>query len=680
MRSLVSPRGWAVKSSGGKKVEQAMPVACEKCGHTLSSTGLCSRCLLQLGQQAQEGQEGMAPTSAHRPVAAYAARDSEELAKIRSLFPQYEVVELIGRGGMGAVYRAKQKSLDRTVAIKIIQDAVGDPTFAERFSREAKALARLSHPNIVTVHDFGRNESFYYLVMEFVEGVNLRQAIAARALEAGDALRVVEQVCQALQFAHSRGVVHRDIKPENILLTEDGTVKIADFGLAKLMDDNRQEVTLTATRQVMGTLAYMAPEQIDNSSRVDHRADIYSLGVVFYELLTGHLPLGRFEPPSALGQGIDQRVDPVVMKTLSRQPIDRYQAASELQSDVSRIVTEEVVPQPYWQQPLDPPAKPLNPPGRTHFADHGSWESDPGVSVPFKVRDVYAGFAEGYGRLTLYDDRVRLEWKVKDVMFGVLETSLHEKEIPLDEFSRIQIKKDYGLMVRLQLVSRSLGGLDPLPQREPGTTRLAIARGDIEAVRDWIQRHAMHPAFVSDQEGPLFGAGCGTNKNNPWAWVIPVLVAVVFLPMVVKKIRSSVSSERGDVVVDVTEGRAKPTLSVVNEDGVISYLHVPMSDIRIDREAEENGREAKQILIERNSLRRGQDWITANRIDDQSNIELRIEDRNITLQGRLIDKTQGDSASLVYVIEDFRSGAAAKLRELISGKEESGSKSTSKSE
>ncbi|MCB1630173.1 MAG: serine/threonine protein kinase, partial [Xanthomonadales bacterium] len=167
----------------------------------------------------------------------------------------------------------------------------------ERFAREARTLAKLSHSNIVTVFEFGEREGLYYLMMEYVDGLNLREAIQTAALDPSDALEIVSQVCAALQYAHEEGVVHRDIKPENVLLDSRGRVKIADFGLAKLLGLSPIEITLTATHQVMGTFHYMAPEQLERPLEVDHRADIYSLGVVFYELLTGELPLGRFKLP-----------------------------------------------------------------------------------------------------------------------------------------------------------------------------------------------------------------------------------------------------------------------------------------------------------------------------------------------------------------------------------------------
>jgi serine/threonine protein kinase len=254
-----------------------------------------------------------------------------------SLFPQLAILELIGQGGMGAVYKARQTKLDRLVAVKILPAEWGqDPAFAERFAREARALARLSHSHIVGVHDFGEAGGLFYLVMEFVDGANLRQVLRGGRLQPQQALAIIPQVCEALQYAHEQGVVHRDIKPENILLDRRGQVKIADFGLAKLMRPSAAEFTLTGSRQVMGTLDYMAPEQRTAPQEVDQRADIYSLGVVFYEMLTGALPLGRFAPPSDKA-GVDARLDEVVFRALEREPGRRYQHISEVKTAVESI-------------------------------------------------------------------------------------------------------------------------------------------------------------------------------------------------------------------------------------------------------------------------------------------------------------------------------------------------------
>ena len=170
--------------------------------------------------------------------------------------------------------------------------------------------------------------------MEYVDGVNLRHALRAGRLAPREALAIVPQICDALQYAHDQGVVHRDIKPENVLLDRTGRVKIADFGLAKLLGKGPDDFTLTRTQQVMGTPRYMAPEQIEKPTTVDHRADIYSLGVVLYEMLTGELPLGRFEPPSHKVQ-VDVRIDEVVLRTLEKEPERRYQRASQVKTELA---------------------------------------------------------------------------------------------------------------------------------------------------------------------------------------------------------------------------------------------------------------------------------------------------------------------------------------------------------
>jgi len=248
---------------------------------------------------------------------------------LKGLFPQLEVLDLIGKGGMGAVYKARQKDLDRFVALKVLPARAGtDPGFTERFTREARALARLNHPNIVVVYEFGQVQDLHYFIMEYVDGTNLRQVERSGGLVARQALAIIPQICEALQFAHDKGIVHRDIKPENILIDREGNVKIADFGLAKILGQ-RQDLTLTQEGHVMGTPLYMAPEQVEHPQTVDHRADIYSLGVVFYEMLTGELPMGKFQPPSAKVQ-IDVRLDEVVLKALAKGAGERYASAGEL--------------------------------------------------------------------------------------------------------------------------------------------------------------------------------------------------------------------------------------------------------------------------------------------------------------------------------------------------------------
>jgi serine/threonine protein kinase len=275
--------------------------------------------------------------SSGHPSAGFVPLSVGELA---GYFPQLEILQLLGRGGMGAVYQARQPLLDRWVALKILRADFGrDPAFAERFVREARALARLSHPNIVAVYDFGQSDSLYYFLMEYVDGVNLRRLMQEGRLTPEMALKMVPQICEALEYAHNEAIVHRDIKPENLLLDHKGQVKIADFGLAKLLGSDENLAHLTGTGEVMGTYQYMAPEQMQHPSAVDHRADIYSLGVVFYEMLTGELPLGRFQSPSQRVH-IDVRLDEVVLRALETKPERRYQHAAEVKAEVDNILAK----------------------------------------------------------------------------------------------------------------------------------------------------------------------------------------------------------------------------------------------------------------------------------------------------------------------------------------------------
>jgi serine/threonine protein kinase len=304
--------------------------------------------------------EAMVPTQVDaQPAAARQTLAPEELAPY---FPQLEILECLGRGGMGVVYKARQKTLNRFVALKLLApERVRDTQFAERFTREAQALAALNHPNIVTVYDFGQAGGFYFLLMEFVDGVNLRQLLRARKFTPEEALAIVPPLCDALQLAHDRGIVHRDIKPENLLLDKAGRVKVADFGIAKMLgtvnaggDAGEPAAPGNTTQTAVGTPGYSAPEQKTDPQRVDNRADIYSLGVVFYEMLTGELPRKPIEPPSRKVQ-IDVRLDAVVLRALQQNPELRFQQVSEVKTMVETIVGDAGLP------PAEPAARPVSP-------------------------------------------------------------------------------------------------------------------------------------------------------------------------------------------------------------------------------------------------------------------------------------------------------------------------------
>ena len=260
----------------------------------------------------------------------------------------YRLDRLIASGGMGRVYQGMQMSLDRAVAVKVLPAELADkPELVSRFRREISMLSALNHPHIVSILDggFGEELGLYYYVMEYVEGVTLREIIEDRTLSASEALALVPPICDALTYAHSQGVIHRDIKPANLLLDRNGHVKIADFGLSRLLEEADGRERITQTHQLMGTLEYMAPEQREGAKKVDHRADIYSLGVVIYEMLTGELPIGRFDPPSRKVQ-VDVRLDEVVLRVLAKDPERRYQQASDVAVDVKRLSAVDHEPPP----------------------------------------------------------------------------------------------------------------------------------------------------------------------------------------------------------------------------------------------------------------------------------------------------------------------------------------------
>src|SRR6266550_422612 len=313
---------------------------CPQCGAPLPANapaGLCPSCLMALNLKTEtvftDGTSAAQPPLPPEQIAPH--------------FPQFEILECLGRGGMGVVYKARQKALNRFVALKLLApERVHDAKFAERFTREAQALAALNHPNIVTIHDFGQAGGFYFLLMEFVDGVNLRQAMKAGRFTPEQALAVVPPVCEALQYAHEHGIVHRDIKPENLLLDKNGRVKIADFGIAKMLHAGGSDIGV-AESQPAGTPQYMAPEQKAHRT-ADHRADIYSLGVVLYEMLTGELPADKLQPPSRKVQ-IDVRLDEIVLRALEKTPELRYQTAREFRTQVETMTGGANVP------PVQPP-------------------------------------------------------------------------------------------------------------------------------------------------------------------------------------------------------------------------------------------------------------------------------------------------------------------------------------
>ncbi|MEQ1749687.1 MAG: protein kinase, partial [Prosthecobacter sp.] len=278
----------------------------------------------------------------------------------------YEVRQYIARGGMGAVYRGMHMSLARPVAIKILPPELRqeDPQYAERFQQEARAMAKLNHPGIVGVYDFGQMaDGTLYFIMEFIDGTDVDQMVLAQGrLTTAHAMSITAHVCDALHYAHSQGVIHRDIKPANIMVGYDGRVKVADFGLAKSL--RQKDLGLTQSGHVMGTPHFVAPEVLIQGMEVDHRADIYAVGVMLYQMLTGKVPQGVFEMPSLQVAGLDPRYDQIIARAMREDRDQRYATILEMRQALDGILTQPVpqsktghqtVPASAVRRPVGPP-------------------------------------------------------------------------------------------------------------------------------------------------------------------------------------------------------------------------------------------------------------------------------------------------------------------------------------
>ncbi len=484
---------------------QSKNVVCPQCGKPLASElpgSACPQCLMALAMNGG--------TNAATAAAYPGALDQGHVPPIETLvseFPNLEIQHLIGHGGMGAVYQARQINLDRVVALKILSPRLScDPAFAERFLREARTLAKLAHPNIVTIFDFGRAGSYYYLTMEFVDGVNLRDTISAKLLTTTEALAIVPQVCEALQYAHDHGVVHRDIKPENILIAKNGNLKIADFGLAKLLQATSDDFTLTGTCQVLGTRNYMAPEQIESPERVDHRADLYSLGVVFYELLTGELPLGRFSLPSEKSACVSNLLDDVVMRTLQKDPDRRYQQASQIKTACKSIET------------------PVS--NRAFQADSTRTFGSDSIPIcrpfPIKIEEIYAGLASGFGMLRGFESHLDLEYEVRDSVVDH-KWAAAKVQIPLERISAIRFYK--GLIYTyIEIQADRFEVVSAIPNSKSGAFRVYLKKENRDAAGQLVDRvneiinDSPNPPFASPKppvkQGDYLNAYRTDNKTN----------------------------------------------------------------------------------------------------------------------------------------------------------------------
>jgi TPR repeat protein/tRNA A-37 threonylcarbamoyl transferase component Bud32 len=412
---------------------------------------------------------------------------------------------------MGVVYKARQPRLNRFVALKILaREKEKDPRFAERFTREAQALARLNHPNIVTVYDFGETNGLYYLLMEFVDGMSLRQLLQTRKLAPEEALAIVPSICEALQYAHQLGIVHRDIKPENILLDQQGRVKIADYGIAKLVGADGRVDALTGEQQVIGTPHYMAPEQVEKPSIVDHRADIFSLGVVFYEMLTGELPMGKFAPPSRMVK-MDVRLDEVVLHALEKEPELRYQQASQVKTDVETIARTEA-------------GSTQSEPGRSQPA--------PGVAAASAIENVWRQ-VKGPGTglvVTAILNWVTIPLVSLVALLLVLRTEGHHAYlvlVPLAALVLSSVMLAAGLMMkRLGAYSLAIVGAILAILITPGNL-IGLPIGIWALVV--LSRREVREAFGKGLPMPGLALGQANRGSGAWKVVVPAVATVLIL-------------------------------------------------------------------------------------------------------------------------------------------------------
>jgi len=336
-------------------------VKCRRCGNKFivqrddsDRPALAGAAAADAKQAAQAGGNGRAPAGAARgrsPARAQDGAPARQRARINqdkdltsgTRLGGCEIDKVLGRGAMGTVYRARQVSLDRPVAVKVMAgDLVGQNEFILRFRREAAALAALAHTNVVAIIDQGNIGTNWYFVMEYVDGPTLRRELSRKSITIPLAIDYGLQIGHGLAYAHTKGVVHRDLKPENVLLADEGragrVAKICDFGLADILYSDRSYVNLTGSRISMGTVNYMAPEQRQDAGRVDQRADVFSYGVVLYELFTGELPVGRFLPPAERNKAIDRRLDPIIMKALEQDPRRRFPRVNEMVDQLENVI------------------------------------------------------------------------------------------------------------------------------------------------------------------------------------------------------------------------------------------------------------------------------------------------------------------------------------------------------
>ena len=424
---------------------------------------------------------------------------------------RYEILELIGTGGMANVYKALCHRLNRYDAVKIMRDdTAADECFRKRFRTESQAVAMLSHPNIVSVYDVSHNENIEYIVMELVDGITLKQYMKEHgALPTDEVLNFSIQIAKALAHAHSKGIIHRDIKPQNVMLLKDGLIKVADFGIAALQNDIEE-----STNETVGSVHYIAPEQARGAA-ADARSDIYSLGIVMYEMMTGRLPyVGKSDvevavkhmnteavPPRTIVPGIPEELERICLKAMATDITDRYQSAGELLSDLEQfrkqLAEASALKADVSSQSIETENIEVEDAGRRKRKKKSKFALGSGVIAVLILIILVFVFVNGYFIKDLFStpDKVDVPSFIGRYYEDVINDADYESQFKFTVTVKVDTEHDYGIIIEQnpkEGESRTLKNKD-----DRADVELVISSGNV--IQDEIDGEKIVPDIVNKE-------------------------------------------------------------------------------------------------------------------------------------------------------------------------------------
>ena len=424
---------------------------------------------------------------------------------------RYEILELIGAGGMANVYKALCHRLNRYDAVKIMRDdTAADECFRKRFRTESQAVAMLSHPNIVSVYDVSHNENIEYIVMELVDGITLKQYMKEHgALPTDEVLNFSIQIAKALAHAHSKGIIHRDIKPQNVMLLKDGLIKVADFGIAALQNDIEE-----STNETVGSVHYIAPEQARGAA-ADARSDIYSLGIVMYEMMTGRLPyVGKSDvevavkhmnteavPPRTIVPGIPEELERICLKAMATDITDRYQSAGELLSDLEQfrkqLAEASALKADVSSQSIETENIEVEDAGRRKRKKKSKFALGSGVIAVLILIILVFVFVNGYFIKDLFSspDKVDVPSFIGRFYEDVINDADYESQFKFTVTVKVDTEHDYGIIIEQnpkEGESRTLKNKD-----DRADVELVISSGNV--IQDEIDGEKIVPDIVNKE-------------------------------------------------------------------------------------------------------------------------------------------------------------------------------------